>query len=235
MTTRVCLIGNCHIAALKVSLRDGVFSHPNFEFTFWGARGRTFFDVRYEDGKLIAPDREIVLLLSGGLYEELNPHDFDVLVFHGLAVNYTRMLLSLRASSSVYSAGFLVAGLHEYLDGRPSCQLIKQVCQTFKGRTLVSAQPMILEQSGRMIDIPIAKTTHDSINDALSRYFAEFGAEYLPQPASTVIDHRYTAARFFIRGGDLKAKNNPELDFTHLNEHYGAEVLQSIVARIGTV
>lgn len=235
---KVCIIGNSHIAALKLALRDGLFADDALEFVFWGVRGKQFLDVRLENGRLVSPDREFVLRVSGGKYETIDPGGFEALVFHGPMLNYTRFLAlthGLRSDPRSFSSAFLSEGIGSQLDRNPACALIGQIRKGYEGRILISPQPLISEQSGFFREGTIGSGERVALDEILQQYFLRLGAEYLPQPERTVVDHKYTAASYSVGSvallGDLDIVH-PSDEHDHMNGLYGAEVLRAIATAL---
>lgn len=233
---RVCIIGNSHIAALKLALRDGLFCDATLNFTFWGVLGRFFFDVKFENGRLISPDAEFAKRVSGGIYETIDPNEFDALVFHGPPINQTALLKRLRKRSnclSDYSAALLRCGIESFLDDRPPIKLIKSVRLSYSGRIIASPQPLLSEESGVFGDCKMSEAERIALEAAIRDYFAGIGTVYAPQPARTISANQYTAAKYSTGSvslvGDLDVKH-PSDENNHMNGSYGAEVLYAVAA-----
>lgn len=236
---KICIIGNSHLAALKLAIRDGLYQNDGLEIVFWGLHANRYGGIKYENGRLIGPDRDIVLLVSDGKYETVAPDDFDALVFHGPAVNYTLLLQSVRRHSAdlrSYSVAFLRDGVAEYLDKRLTCELIRQIRLTYKGRLLVSPLPMISEQSRALNAQGVESAECALLDDILHGYFEQLGAEYIQQPEVTIVHNIYTAKEYCIDSVRLVAELNvkhPEDDCRHMNKLYGREVLRAIAEKLG--
>ncbi|HVU21065.1 MAG TPA: hypothetical protein VHC71_14945 [Hyphomicrobium sp.] len=239
MTTKICIIGNSHIAALKVAVRDSFFQSDTLGFVFWGVRGRKFLEVKFESGRLVSPDPEFALVVSGGTHATINPSDFGALVFHG-PINYTSFIVwfrKLRRDSGTFSASFLVAGMKSHLHAKPTNALIRQIRSSYKGRILVSPQPLVSEESAFFGDQIISGGERAETDRILQEYFEQIGAEYLAQPESTIVDNKYTAKKYSINSvaliGDLNIKHPPNEHF-HMNGCYGAEVLRTIYRKLNS-
>jgi len=230
---KVCVIGNSHVWALRAAAsadNGGLTANGDFDVAFWGAPGPKFHDVRYDGGRLIAPDPKLALHLSGGKHETIAPHEFDALVFHGLALNVTNLLrvLSRQADASSYSLAFLRDGIGAQLDKAPSSLLIRQIRPDYRGRILVSPPPLISEQSNYFGDHGGKPGERAVIDEVLRDYFERHGAGYVPQPENTVVDGRYTAAAY----SDRSVRPNGAIEYRHMNKLYGAEVLRAIATKL---
>ncbi|HVU21086.1 MAG TPA: hypothetical protein VHE09_10170 [Rhizomicrobium sp.] len=225
----VCIIGNSHIAALAMAIRQ--FPTRGLHLTFWGVRGIEFLQIRYEGGRLISPVPNFGLRASDGIYA-IYPAQFDAIIFHGQPVNYTflmTVLYKINRNNSHYSSAFLREGIYAYFDKRPTCDIILKVRKSYVGRILVSPQPLVSSKSKFFDGDLFGREERVNIDSILKNYFSErYNAEYLPQPEQTIVENCYTAPRFSIDAFGLTGGRIPEDDFSHMNAAYGAEVLQLI-------
>jgi len=106
--TRLCLMGNSHLAALKLGwdrLRD---AHPDVAVTFFGSRGAGVCKgMRLEGGALVPSAQDLVNFrwTSGGL-KEIRLEDFDcfALVALGFAPRWVWRLARRFEESAVLAA-----------------------------------------------------------------------------------------------------------------------------------
>jgi hypothetical protein len=217
-----------------------LFEDAALAIVFWGSRGKEFFDVKFENGRLVSPNREFALLVSEGRYAMIDPEDFDALVFHGPALNYTSFMASvqkLRSDPRSFSSEFLRDGIKSHLDGKPTNALIRQVRASYKGRIMVSPQPLISEESDFFDGQTISSGERAEIDSILRQYFDQIDAEYLAQPQATVVENKYTAARYSTGSvalvGELNVKHPPN-ERLHMNGLYGAEVLRAIAGKLNS-
>src|ERR1700722_9794672 len=96
---KIAVIGNSHLAALKLAVKDGLFYAKELEITFWGVAGKGFAETSYECGHFRTPYRNFALKVSDGQHETLPAHAFDAIVFHGLPLNVWLYLSALRKTS----------------------------------------------------------------------------------------------------------------------------------------
>src|ERR1700693_624705 len=116
---KVCVIGNSHMAALKLAIRQGVYVNSENAFTFWGTPGDSFNEITYANREFSTPHTPVVLEVSDSHYVTLPIDDFDALVFHGNQLHPWVIMQSLRMNSSDlrdYSVQFLSAGLDGHLN-----------------------------------------------------------------------------------------------------------------------
>jgi hypothetical protein len=232
----ICIIGNSHIAALKIALRDGLIKPSDMQIDFWGVRGRRFFDVEFKDGLLTSPGGKRTLVVSLEKYEALNPSLFDALVFHGPPINFPLFLRGLHqheGDTNSYSAAFLRQGMYSYLERSAPVQLMRQVRTAYAGRILASPTPFALEQSQMFDDVSFHRQTRVLIDGILTDYFAQFDVEYLPQPERTITKDKYTCGKFSAETSDVRPRDpGTTWLFTHMNELYGSEVLRDIFQKL---
>jgi hypothetical protein len=236
--TRVCIIGNSHIAALKLAIRDGLFRSDGLEVVFWGVTGNGFQDIVFDGGRLVSPDTEFVLRVSDGRYETIDPDAFDAIVIHGPAVRYTRLFESLRHDNTSlvwYSAACLREGVASWIEANHASTLIRAMRGSYKGRIVCSPMPLIAAHSGHFKDQQVEAAELDRLDGVLGDVYRGIGAEYLPQPRETVTENKYTIADYSIGsvrlGGDLKVQHG-RTDFQHMNAQYGRLVLEKLAAHL---
>jgi hypothetical protein len=236
---KICVIGNSHIAALKLALRDGAFASAALDVAFWGLPGRGYSEIRYEDGRLCAADRDAVLTISEGRYQTVDPDEFEALVFHGPPINPSRVLSHLRQGRSDiggYSGAFLRDGLAAFFAGSKIGQIVLKVRNDYRGRVLVSPMAMISRQSRMFENQGVGAWEVAAINEAFAAGLSGFGLEFVPQPPATVVHNCYTDESYCIGSvrltGELDQKH-PADDYWHMNGLYGGAVLAAIGARLG--
>lgn len=236
---RVCIIGNSHIAALKLAIRHGFFRDDRLDVVFWGVTGTTgngFRSIRYENGRLVTTETAFVRMVSEGKYETINPDDFNALIFHGSTVRYTKLLDSLRRTGGdvrQYSRAFLRDGIAGWLGTSHAATLIHRIRSSYTGRILVSPMPLMSEDSKRFDGRTVEAGELTLLNDILSEFYAAGGAEFLPQPNETIVQNKYTSTDFSIGsvplGGDVRHR---KAEYYHMNARYGEAVLRKVSERL---
>ena len=68
---KVAIVGNSHLAALKLAVQRNGFSHERIDIDFWGLPGPDFDSITCSAGLLQTPRKSFVLHISDGLYESL--------------------------------------------------------------------------------------------------------------------------------------------------------------------
>jgi len=236
---KVAIVGNSHLAALKLAVQRNGFSQERLDIDFWGLPGPDFDSITCSAGLLQTPRKSFVLHISDGLYESLPVRDFDAIVLHGVGLNVSDYLLSLRKASEhlrCYSSAFLEDGLRSCIENVPSWNLVRSLRAEFDGRLLMSAMPLSSEDGTKFKDISVADDELARLNDHIGTVLGKMGVEYVPQPPDTILDGKYTKREYSLDSVRLAAKlcyKHPDDDYIHMNERYGSLVLRAIGTRLG--
>ena len=235
---KMAVVGNSHLAALKLAVQRHLFSQEGLYITFWGLPGPEFNAVSYSAGMLQTPYKSLVLHISDGLYESLPVREFDAIFFHGVALNVGEYLLSLRKGSEhlrCYSDALLRDGLRSRIQQMPSWSLVRSLRADFHGRLLMSAMPLSSEDGAKFNGILVTEEELARLNHHIGGVLGEIGVEYLPQPPDTIRDSKYTKREFCVDSVRLAPKlchKHPDDDYVHMNEQYGVRVLQAVGTRL---
>ncbi|HVN64658.1 MAG TPA: hypothetical protein VMT58_08460, partial [Candidatus Binataceae bacterium] len=228
---KIAVVGNSHLAALKLAVQRNLFTQERLGIAFWGLPGPDFNAITYSAGTLQTPFTSFVLHISDGLYESLPVREFDAIVFHGVALNVGDYLLSLRKAREhlrCYSNAVLGDGLRSRIEQMPSWSLVRSLRAEFGGRLLMSAMPLSSEDGAKFKGISVSDDELAHLNHHIGAVLAEIGVEYLPQPPDTIRDSKYTKREFCVDSVRLTAKlcqKHPDDDYVHMNEQYGVRVL----------
>lgn len=235
---KIAIVGNSHLAALKLAMRRQLFAQEDMAIRFWGLPGPEFHSITYSAGLLQTPSKIFVLQISDGLYESLPVHEFDAIVFHGVALNVSDYLLSLRKASQDlrnYSRAFLEDGLRSCMEQAPSWNLVRSLRSEFAGRLLMSAMPLSSEDGTKFKGISITGDELAQLNHHIGAELGKIDIEYVSQPSDTIRDSKYTKREFCVDSVRLAAKlcyKHPDDDYIHMNERYGSEILHAVGARL---
>jgi hypothetical protein len=235
---KMAVVGNSHLAALKLAVQRDLFAQERLDIIFWGLPGPEFSGITYRAGMLQTPYTSLVLHVSDGLYESLPVREFDAIVFHGVALDVSVYLLSLRKASEhlrCYSNSLLRDGLRSRIEQMPSWNLVRSLRAEFGGRLLMSAMPLSSEDGAKFGGISVTDDELAHLNYHIDAVLGEIGVEYLPQPSDTIRDSKYTKREFCVDSVRLTAKlcqKHPDDDYVHMNEQYGVRVLQAVGTRL---
>lgn len=243
--TKMCVIGNSHVAALKLGWEAIKNDVPDVEVTFFGAH-RDSFDELVSHGRKLVPQsdnvRKSMAFTSGG-HREIVIDDYDVFVVHGLLLSFQRLVnfFLLREGRHVRSSEPLARDVKAVLDKCVCIKLAERIAR-FGKPVWISPQPFISEHVlegdelewkpwRELVDVN-GKPTH-----AIQRLLAQWN-DYLEQhdvivqPSETVTRQVFTRKMFstdsirLSRGMDMK---HPETDVVHMNAKYGALVMGSAI------
>lgn len=231
---KIAIVGNSHLAALKVAVRDGLFAADQLDVTFWGLAGPEFASITYEGGLLKTPYRHFALKVSDGRYDELPVHEFDAIVFHGTPLDPGLYLDSLRNAARdlrCYSIACLRDGLQTHIESDPTWSIVRSLRADYDRRVLMSPIPFKAESSAQFEGRTITADELSLLNSCIGASLCSVGGEYVAQPSDTISDYSYTKPEFCVHSvrllGGLSIKH-PEDDYIHMNGHYGACVLHGI-------
>ncbi len=231
---KIAIVGNSHLAALKLAVRNNLFSAKRLDVSFWGLPGPEFRSITYDNGRLQTPHKAVAFKLSDGRYESLPVYDFDAIIFHGMVLNPSDYLFSLRKMTdnlSCYSSAFLREGLQACIEQAPAWDLVRSLRADYDRRVLMSSMPLKSDDSGQFKALSVTADELSLLNSHIRAILCGIGVEYLPQPSVTVREHKYTRGEFCVQSVRLTANlacEHPDDDYIHMNGLYGARVLHDI-------
>ena len=234
---KICIVGNSHIAALKLAAAQGAAEFPSLEIDFWGGAGQLYHKVFVDEGTLKAPAEfeEKFLAVSEGRHASINPKDFDLIVFHGAGLDTFRPVFAISrrfARNPKLPQEAIEAVTWEWLKDKLTFRLATQLRAT-------SATPIVFS--------PIPNPSEDmrlqseNLKEASPEIYARFmnafricakraGFEVVLQPEHTLSRFaNYTREEYSINSVRLHdTSERHSNDVMHMNEKYGAEVLKAI-------
>lgn len=240
--TRVCLIGDSHLAALRSGWSPEDF--PATRPTFFAAPAKSIRNLVVSKGVLEASDDDLerhLMITSGG--QTRIAGDYDHYFVHGLEFGLSLVLELCRGvpgmkdpegwRARITAAAFTDAAdtaIGNSLAVRTAAKLrqITTAPITLSPTPVSSARYSNLRR--RLSENANAQAVATVFSDACRRVVHEVDGRFLPQPAETLdADGLATKpaysrepARFLIR--------NPSDDPTHMNSEYGTAVLRSLLA-----
>src|SRR5207253_3164225 len=107
--------------------------------------------------------------------------------------------------------------------------LASMAAPDFAGPIIVSPTPLINDESGVFDGVDFHEDEYPYLCSILNGLLRNRSLLFMPQPARTIIQGKYTLAEY-SRGavellGDLRRKNNDQL---HMNSLYGKSVLDAL-------
>lgn len=247
---RLVVVGNSHLAALKLAWDAVPAAARPFPARFFGARRHGLDELAVDGGTLVpASDhvREQLRFTSGG-DDVIAVAGRDVAVV-GHAVSVVPLLRLLEghrlpgagaAGAAPVSRGFLAEAAVDVLTNAPGLALFGKLRAAGARAILVVPEPLPAETIREHAPYaawwpPAAQLAalHAAYRAALDGLAARHGVTILDQPAETIVPPAYTAAAF-TRGSrrltpGFAEPHAPSEPF-HMNEAYGAAVL-AVLAR----
>jgi len=238
---KIAVLGNSHIASLKLAWEKLKPNYPDFELVFFGARGRDLFHLRVNSARLVptkAKTEEQIVFTSGGLHW-LDTQAFDAFLVYGpyhvegfLAftdafkvgnfANDGRRTLSLAAFAQL---------CHDRLQDSLLFQLVTQTRSVCNAPIFVAPAPFPGENC---LDDAASKWRNFIANDSalmqaayytgLNRVFAPLKATFLPQPETTIMNGLFSHRQYAegaMRLTEGLSTRHPSDNYWHLNQAYG--------------
>lgn len=253
---RLCVIGNSHLAALKLGWEMIPERHAEAELVFFGSPLESMQDVIVEGRRLVAPTPLVgqrMKWLSGGL-DFIDVDAYDVFFLHGLELKFadyfaharkTPPSTGRRASADAVRRAWAGMDVEPFFSTCPSAVLAAKL-KPFGKRVLVSPAPF---PSARLLDgafpqgvdfwlrqleadgtpTPALAGMLDAWRRGLSRF------DLLDQPAHTVVHGAFTHAGYSQgakRFGASLDRAIADHDVAHMNAEYGRDVMLAALAKI---
>ena len=239
----ICLIGNCHVANLKLGWPAIEADFAGFALTFFASDGLSL-NVEIVDGRLVAPDPDIRarMALTSRSDGDIAPV-YDAYVVCGLALSSMRALRTvkrtraeLREAGREASAAAIAAGMEPTIRASIAIDVIAKLRQLTSNPIFLIATPLTayerhadlwdgMRAAGR-IDLLMS-----AFNLACSSVAAECNAIFVPQPQETVGPFPLTTRPEFYRLPPEEVRKE-RAHHTHMNQAFGSIVLRDVLQRI---
>lgn len=243
--TKVCLIGNSHVGALKLGWPQIQAQFPGIELVFFASAGLSItFEVL--DGKLVCPDPRARhrMAVTSEREGDIEPN-YDAYVLCGLALSSMRAFRAHSAKRMEFRAAGKALGssVEDYVAAmEPAIRDTIAIDVTAKLRTLTRAPIFVIatplparerhvELWGRLKENKQEATVVQAYNAACTNVAGEYGAIFVPQPAETTDETGLTTRnRFYLLRPDQVAEEKSL--HTHMNPDFGAIVLRDALERV---
>lgn len=243
--SRVCVLGNSHVAALKGGWEDGADIDMDLQPTFYGCLANGMASLTYTDGKLGPSDPKAAEFFSkiSGLGKFISPEEHDSFILCGMGM-FPTVIFNNYASfatptSKNYSAPHLVSdeciteALWEHLERTMMFHCARLVRSITDKPVHIAWQAFLSEKLfdidwRRELITPLIENedqifVHNTMSSIESRLINE-GFSVLKQPDHTITQGIMTRAEF-SRGSVLfreeLSKEHRENDVFHMNSAYG--------------
>ncbi len=222
---KICVIGNSHVAAIKLAYEASQPSSPH-EMIFFAGLGRRIAKLEIANGMLIPPadDPKIqyaIKATSGGL-TEINPDLYDHFLIIGMSGWVHQPVSSV---GRPISEGAIACAIKDYWHASRLPPLVRNLRKITQKPISIAATPLLAEERQNNTNAEVY-TRFISLSNAL--YFSEFSAQLIGQPPETIVNGNATAIGFsrmserLLEGKGDFAIHHPEGENSHMNQSYGA-------------
>lgn len=248
---QVCVIGNSHIAAIKLGWDIVQSEHPDIKLTFFGSPGRDLNDLRVENGSLVpGSEKTLENLRSTSEGEsEIRVENFDVFLIVALDFGIRRLEeiyrnyrseehKNLRSADQYISNACFMQAARGSLKDTWAFDIAKKLKQLVDRPILILPQPLPSEDI--TLVRPFWRTMVQYGDDvSLAHSFARISSELaesdkhiLRQPDETKAGEIFTKRKYCEGAVRFRGNFNtklPDGEFKHMNQEYGVVALRNIV------
>lgn len=253
MSFRICIIGNSHVAALKLAwsnrppkLQDGV------ALTFFSAQNKMMVRIRPQGSKLVSGSEELAekLRYTSGGQDTIRLKDYDafVLAGSGFGIDVPRLSQDYGTiwpgqGENLMSRTCFGAAMEIHMDGTMALQLARMIRDVTDAPIVLVGAPFVSERE--LLDPPYSEQPWfkdmaflepfvATCRAAGERVAKRAGLEIVWQAEETYRLLGFTCADFNrnpVRF-QMNRPNTPEFDSKHGNEDYGEIMLLRILAKL---
>lgn len=234
---KICVIGNSHVAAIKLA-HEALGPNPPHKMTFFAGLGRRIASFNASNGLLIPPadDHKIkfaISVTSGGL-TEIDPALYDQILIIGMSGGLHKMVSTV---SRPLSEGAKACATKDYWQAAQLPSLLQNLRKITQKPICIGAPPLLAEarQCNTSTD---AYSSFISLSNSL--FFKDFNAQLIGQPVETIVNGNATEINFsrmserLIEGKGDFAIHHPEGENSHMNQSYGTLWLKQYLKIITT-
>jgi hypothetical protein len=255
--TRICFVGNSHLAAIKLGWDRAAAANPGFSAGFFGmpGAGQSNIQVHGTDIRFMANETKGEVFSTTGEKECVDLRTYDALVICGLGLSVAalvRMHRNMRADcmSGLDDVEFVVSSAcfrdvaADILKQHQSCLMAREVRRSLAIPVILIPTPhpgrgvlndFSMNGFRRVTEKGDGETIDAFFDDAL-RFMSRDGISCLPQPAATKELGIFTRERFskgsirMLQSLDTAHADN---DAKHMNADYGETVVTEILDHLG--
>lgn len=246
--TRICIVGNSHVAALKLGWDKIAADHPDQQITFFGVPGRWLRQLELGEGTVTpkaGKHKRSFERLSGGM-DTIKVSDFDLFVVVGLElsvfrwVNFYKQNRQHPFNLDLGTPQILDADTFDLCRGNifkgTSGDVVYQALKSVGARrVMVCPQPFpspLIEQKDAFFAEMMAVEGADRLAEAYRTDMARaYDAQALIWQPEDTQDGPLMTGQAWSQGSlriNLNAAHGEE-DYQHMNADYGQRIIQLIV------
>lgn len=251
MISRICFLGDSHVAALRQAMDDPRSSSHAGRISIYGARGKGLYSLRREGRKLLSDEEKVgkSLKFTGGTTSiDIDAHDVFCIVGGLVKLEWVDEIVAHYATTAM-----ALPGRHPV-----SARLLDRMFEERLRKTIAHHLLKILENTGKpLFYIPCPLNSEDILGNKkgdvmremiaaglVDDYFGRFcrardvvlgkRARIIDQPEETKAPPFFTQRAYGIGSVRLAKRHveHPEDDFGHMNADYGVLMLNAAVKAI---
>lgn len=231
--TRICVLGDSHIAALKLGWDKIASQHPNFELVFFADRLDGLKGMYTKDGILHPDNDELASSIShtsGGI-NHIDPFSYDLFLLYGLAARP-----NLRRWGVFYSEAVTQLALDDLVISRLSHTLLLRLREITDKPIYLGHVPLKAATQVVSSNKPVTYIEGQAILNKC--IYHPLNAHLVMQPISTIVngsktDPKYTADSTRLEvGRENDGEAHGPKDRAHMNCLYGQCWLEHFFSQI---
>lgn len=251
---KICIIGNSHLAALKLAWDQLSADNKGTELVFFGARAKAMSHMAIQNECLIPTDEntlEDINFTSGGLgYIDVNK--FDAIFLYGLACDFNVFSIPLKnhrlngnnPAYKMMTSSCFTRACQDMIKESLIFKLATMVRQISDKPLFISPSPFpsetcIYDKSGKWDILEQVKPDGADIKkyyyNAIELVFKPLNAFILYQPNVTISEILFTKQEF--SNGSIRmikgfSSYHPKDDYAHMNKEYGIKFLTDALKKV---
>ena len=230
---KICVIGNSHIASLKLGWDEICARYPDTEMIFFGARGTRMRYLIPKGDALVADDELLANSLtytSGGL-SSVHPKKYDLLVLYGLFLRVPA--LPVHVSKAVREAA-----ARNCLERSLSKVVLDRIRQISDVPILIGHNPLPAHNQSDCHLPDGDRACYELVITALNHVLDAVDTEVLPQPEEST-EFGFTTSgvyssgsvRLAVRDGTSGVTHRSD-DTHHMNGDFGSLWLEAMLRHV---
>jgi hypothetical protein len=228
---RLCILGDSHVACLKLAWEERRASFPGLELTFFASRQSRLKELRIHGKQLrpLTPDVAQDIAITSGGATSIDPSLFDAFLVVGLGFAVPELL-----ASAFYSERFLTECLVAAYEQRPVRVVVARLQKVTDKPILIAHAPLraASENEPTLVD-------YETIRIRLASVVGAHNLTLVPQATRTIGANQQTKLAFTtdsprLKVGDPRQRQamHQEHDRMHMNLDYGRHFLDAVVGAL---